>query len=54
MTSKSVQVLPYPVEGSITVQCENTVPGNGYSVKEGGRAALCSNLAVLVLHIFLA
>lgn len=46
MPSKSVQILPYPVEGSVTVLCENTVPGNGYSVKEGGEAALCSNLTL--------
>lgn len=28
--TKSVQILPYPVEGSVTVQYENSVQGNDY------------------------
>lgn len=28
--TESVQILPYPVEGSVTVQHENTVQGNDY------------------------
>jgi len=26
--TKSAQILPYPVEGIVTVQCENTIQGN--------------------------
>lgn len=28
--SKSVQILPYLAEGSVTVQCEKTGQGNDY------------------------